>query len=632
MSKKKTYKNSHTNSREKIISKDENISDNKWKWVIVVAAFVSFGLSIFNDYALDDFIVLVKNNFTQNGFSGIWNILSKDTFAGMTESDIMVLSGGRYRPLSLVTFAVEHQLWGNNPFISHLINVSIYAITGILLYSFLKKILTFSLKESVEKTSLKAALITLLFITLPAHSESVINIKGRDDLMCLMFFLMSVLQLFKYTQSGHKKNFIYSSILFFFSLMSKETAITFLLIFPLILYYFTNSTTAKKTSVSLVYFSISLLFLLFRYLATKDNQGIASNDVLNNPFVNATTEQKFATIFLSWFFYLRLLVFPVDISYDYNFNQIPLTDFSDYRVLLSICIYSSTILFAFYLFKRKSIYSFSVLFYLITFSILSNLIFNIGTIFADRFIYIPSLAFCILFILGSFYLFEKISSERNNKITNSIGIAVFFTVILLFSIRNIKRCSDWKDNNILFIADTKSAPRSAKVQLNAGIAYINLSDQKKAVKPDSLLNKALYHLQKGIEIYPNFIDGYMNMGVVYNRLNNMDQAEIWWNKARKINPQHQKFSEYDKIISQYYLLKGLNNGTERNFKKAVSNLNIALSYDTSNIDIIYNLGGAYFMIPNHDSAKYFFWKTLERNPDFQKAKDGLQVIEMQRMK
>ena len=110
MNKKNPYKNLHTNSREKIISKDENISDNKWKWVIVVVAFVSFGLSIFNNYALDDFIVIAKNNFTQKGFSGIWNILSKDTFAGMPESDIMVLSGGRYRPLSLVTFAIEHQL------------------------------------------------------------------------------------------------------------------------------------------------------------------------------------------------------------------------------------------------------------------------------------------------------------------------------------------------------------------------------------------------------------------------------------------------------------------------------------------------------------------------------------------
>ena len=190
--------------------------------------------------------------------------------------------------------------------------------------------------------------------------------------------------------------------------MSKETAITFVLIFPLILFYFTNK--VKKTSISLIYFSISLVFLLFRYLATKENHGIPSADVLNNPFVNATVEQKFSTILLSWLFYLRILIFPVDLSYDYNFNQFPLTNFYDYRVLFSLSIYSAVILIAFYLCKRKSIYSFSIFFYLITFSILSNLILNIGTIFADRFIYIPSLAFCILFIL--YVLSEPSFSKR----------------------------------------------------------------------------------------------------------------------------------------------------------------------------------------------------------------------------
>ena len=58
----------------------------------------------------------------------------------------------------------------------------------------------------------------------------------------------------------------------------------------------------------------------------------------------------------------------------------------------------------------------------------------------------------------------------------------------------------------------------------------------------------------------------------------------------------------------------------------------ALFYDSLNADLLYNLGGAYFTVQKIDSAKYFFQKTLLRKPDFQKAKDGLQVIEMQRMK
>lgn len=627
MTKKKNLKKTPASNKKTIVLTD-SLSDVKWKWFIAIAAIVSFGLSVFNNYALDDFIVIIKNNFTQKGFSGIWNILSKDTFAGITESDIMVLSGGRYRPLSLVTFAIEHHLWGNIPFISHLINVALYALIGILLYNFLKRILVFRISSDKELINTKALLITLLFITLPAHSEPVINIKGRDDLMCLIFFLLAAIQLLKFIHSNDNKHLIYSSLFFFLSLMSKETALTFLLIFPLILYFFTDAGTNKKITTTSIYFFIALLFLFFRYLATKDNQGILSNDVLNNPFINASSEQRLATILLSWLYYLRLFFVPIHLSYDYNYNQIPLTNFTDWKVILSVCIHLALIVVALYFYKRKSIYSFAILFYFITFSILSNFFFNIGTIFADRFIFIPSIGFCIMVVIFGFSLCEKLISTGKEKFIRGTVFTFFLIIFLLFSIRNIARCRDWKDNNTLFIADTEGAPNSAKIQLNAAIAYINLSEKKDTTEQDSLLNKAIYHLQKGIDIYPIYIDGYMNMGVAYNRLRDLANAELWWNKARKINPQHTAFLEYDKIISNHYFAIGLKNGVDRNFKESISNMQKALNYDSLNADVLYNLGGAYFTIQKIDSAKYFFQKVLQLNPSYQKAMDGLRAIEM----
>ena len=329
--------------------------DKMWTWFIIAGAIVSFGLSVLNNYALDDFIVIVKNNFTQKGFSGIWNIISKDTFAGMTEANIMILSGGRYRPLSVVTFAIEHQIFGKFPFLSHLINVALYAWIGILLYTFMKKILLFS--ENTKKwLNAKAGLITLLFITLPAHSEPVINIKGRDDLMCLIFFLMSAIQLLKFIKSNQNRHFIFSSIFFFLSLMSKETALTFILIFPLILYFFTNADKSKIITTTFIYFLIGLVFFFFRHLSTKDNQGIPSNDILNNIFIHASSGQRLATIFLSWLYYFRLFFFPIHLSYDYNYNQIPITDFTDWRVIVSLCIHLILLLVAVKFFRKKSIF------------------------------------------------------------------------------------------------------------------------------------------------------------------------------------------------------------------------------------------------------------------------------------
>ncbi len=627
MTKKKPSKKTIPFQQKPVDLNTDISSDVRWKWFIAFAAVVSFGLSVFNDYALDDFIVIVKNNFTQKGFSGIWSILSKDTFAGMTESDIMVLSGGRYRPLSLVTFAIENQLWGNQSLISHLINVLIYVFIGILLFYFLKNILAFPINSDKKLIQTKAALITLLFITLPAHSEPVVNIKGRDDLMCLMFFLVASIQLFKYIQYKVNKHLLYSSIFFFLSLMSKETALTFVLIFPLMLYFFTNATTSKKIKTTSIYTTIAILFIFFRYLATKDNHGIASIDVLNNPFINATPEQKFATIFLSLFYYLRLMLFPIHLSYDYNYNQIPLTNFTDWRVLLSIIIHLGFIVIAISLYKKKSIYSFAILFYFITFSILSNFFFNIGTIFADRFIFIPSIGFCIALVFVCFGISEKFKLNEKKKFIISPSFFIFLIIISLFSIRNIARCNDWKNNNTLFIADTKNAPNSAKIQLNAGIACIYLSDKKVTIEQDILLNKALHHLQKGINIHPGFTDGYMNVGVAYSRLRDLKNAEVWWNKARKINPKHEKFPEYDRIICNSYIAAGLKNASVGNIKESIINFKNALNYDSLNIDVLYNLGGAYFTIQKNDSAKYFFQKVLQKNPSHQNALDGLNAVE-----
>ena len=107
-----------------------------------------------------------------------------------------------------------------------------------------------------------------------------------------------------------------------------------------------------------------------------------------------------------------------------------------------------------------------------------------------------------------------------------------------------------------------------------------------------------------------------------------NNSELWWNKARKINPQHQNLVGYDKIICNYYLLEGLKSGSKGNFIETISTMKKALPYDSLNTDVLYNLGGVYFTIHNTDSAKYFFQKTLRINPSHQQAIIGLKAVEM----
>ena len=109
------------------------------KYWIATLIFIglSFGLYFaclpFN-YVLDDQMVITGNSFTKKGFSGIWDILTTESFEGYFGEKKELVQGNRYRPLSIITFAVEYGLVGDmNPWLSHFINVLLYALTGVLL-------------------------------------------------------------------------------------------------------------------------------------------------------------------------------------------------------------------------------------------------------------------------------------------------------------------------------------------------------------------------------------------------------------------------------------------------------------------------------------------------------------------
>jgi len=94
------------------------ISSKKQSVFFTTPLFILFGLtillyanSLFNRYALDDSLMIVDNKFTQKGFKGIGDILTNDSFVGFFGKQKKLVAGGRYRPLSHITFAVEKELF-----------------------------------------------------------------------------------------------------------------------------------------------------------------------------------------------------------------------------------------------------------------------------------------------------------------------------------------------------------------------------------------------------------------------------------------------------------------------------------------------------------------------------------------
>ena len=199
---------------------------NKYKFgllgIFIIISLALYFKCISFGYVLDDKIVITDNSYTKKGFEGIWDHLSSESFEGYFGEQKNLLQGGRYRPLSLITFAIEYELWGLNPALSHLINILFYAFCGFMAFITLRRLFgekTFSKKVLFALSFISA----LLFIVHPIHTEAVANIKGRDELMAFFFSMAALFYALKYFDSQKLKYAGFIIIAFFLG-MNEEGA------------------------------------------------------------------------------------------------------------------------------------------------------------------------------------------------------------------------------------------------------------------------------------------------------------------------------------------------------------------------------------------------------------------------
>jgi len=229
------------------------------KFVLFVLAFVLYGNTIGHDYAFDDLLVITNNQFTQKGISGIPDLLSSNYLAGVYGDGQSTYDSGRYRPLSLIWFALEDEFFGRNTHVHHFMNVLFYALTVVLLFSVLKKLFTWrnDVKTQLHPTFQNTwclslpFVITLLFVAHPLHTEVVANIKSRDETLALMGALGAMWFCLKHVEQQKYRHLIVAGIIFLLALLSNEKAIAFVVLLPLSIYYFPPKPSAHPTTQNL---------------------------------------------------------------------------------------------------------------------------------------------------------------------------------------------------------------------------------------------------------------------------------------------------------------------------------------------------------------------------------------------
>jgi protein O-mannosyl-transferase len=605
--------------------------------ILFISAFLLYANTLQHQYALDDAIVITQNMFTTEGVKGIGGILKYDTFYGFfkEEGKANLVAGGRYRPFTLIMFAIENQLFGQKPFIGHLFNVLWFAVTCVLLYVLLLKLLNiYNADKKGEQTAQNtfiAFAAALLFTVHPIHTEVVANIKGRDEIIALLGSLSAVWFSLKAFDNQGVKQIIYTAsafILSFVAVMSKENAITFVVIVPLI-YWFFLKTNWIDTLKPLIPFALSTIaFIILRGAVIGYTFGSEQNEMLNNPYIKIVNNQyipfetgeKMSTIIYTLGKYIGLLIFPHPLTHDYYPNHISLTPFGDPIVTLSLVLHIALLYFMVKNWQKRSLFSFSLAFYFITLSIVSNLVFPVGTHMAERFIFMPSVAFCLICAL----FLEKILRGGSGKMQMVMG--VLLAVVALFSIKTITRNPVWKDDYTLFSSDVSTSANSAKVQCAVGGQQID-----KAVKiedktqRDALLREAIEHLNRSLQVHPNYKEPYNLLGNAYTHLGEATNAVTAYKNALKIDPNFKVAQSNLNLVAgnaQVQELKnlGLDAGkTKQDFDKAISYFKQALALAPDDPQIYSYLGTCYGMKNDPKNAIEVLEKALKLREDKQDA-------------
>jgi tetratricopeptide (TPR) repeat protein len=500
---------------------------NFWKsegWkvaVLIIFGFVLYHQTAHYGYVLDDTIVITDNQFTKKGFGGIYEIMTTESMTGYFGAQKNLVQGNRYRPLSLVTFAIEYGVFNKmNPGVSHVINILLYILSCIFILRAFQLLMP-------DKKSLMGWLdigfaASLLYLVHPIHVEAVANIKGRDEIMAMLFSLLSLYLFALHFLYGKGKTYLYAALIsYFLGLLSKENTITFAAVIPLTLWVFGGPHRNKAWNSLAWLVLVSFIYLMMRFSISgvpQLNQKIT--DIMNNPFLEMSGGEKLATILYTLGLYIKLLIFPYPLTHDYYPYAIPIMNWSKWQVWLSLVLYGGMIWWAWKQLKEKQLSGYAISFYLITLTIVSNIVINLGTFMNDRFIYMPSLGFCLLLAWAVW----KIGEKWGSQIKEGAQVALLGVAVIAFAFLSFIRVPDWETALSLNQSAMRVSGNSARANSFMATALFNeFKETTDVVRKKSLLKEAMPYAKKAAEIIPNYYNANLMMAGIAGESYNLNK-------------------------------------------------------------------------------------------------------------
>ncbi len=563
--------------------------------LIAILCFVFYGNTLKNHYSLDDVYVIKNNKKVAQGISGIPNIFTSHYIENSSQSYA-------YRPITLTVFAIEHQFFGENPFVSHLINLLLYIISCLLLLHVLRDLFK-------HYHWLLPLLVTVLFVIHPLHSEVVNNVKSRDEILSFLFALLALRFALKYVHKYQLKYLLGVLIFMVVSLLSKLSSLTFIAVIPLALYFFKDLKLKPFLAI------LGVMALSFFLLKIGSGQLVEAEakarDLLffENPLFTMDTSllERIPMAFFTAGYYIKLLVAPFPLLFYYGYDYVPIVGWDSIWAWISILVILPLGIYTIIKFKSKQVLVFGLAYFFITISMFSNLVKPAVGIIAERFAYIPSLGFCIVLGWGVYKLLGLSKEQEALSVKQKSLLKVLAAVFILSSLVYVfNRNNHWDTEVSLASHDIQYLEKSSKANALLGDFLLSeMQDENSSARKKLLGERAAYYYNQSAEIFPDWDVLYHNLGVIYIQLG----------KNKEAVPQIKKAIELGRKAPNTYYNLGLAYMGLKNTPAAITQFEAALAEDSGYLNAYSQLIKLNIELQNYDRVFDLNIQALKKFPE-----------------
>lgn len=486
-------------------------------WVVLVAlAAGTYVGTLGNNFAFDDrIIILIKARQWQD--ESLWEVVKHD-YWGELRLDAL------WRPVTTVSYVLNYRLSADRPETYRAINIALHALCCLAL---------FGLTTALFGDRRLAGVASALFAVHALHVEAVAQVVGRAELLTTLWALLAV---WVYVVDARRKSgtptwrYPIALALAGLAMLSKESGFA---VVGLAAAYdvwsqrFSGSprdaSGSGRTGADLRgrrwssvvgrlalrrwagLFAVVMLVLTARMQVLgqlAQDRGVI--DKVDNPVAHASTAGRVWTPVAVLGKYVRLLIWPDPLCHDYSYNALPVRRTpADVGVLWGLACLAAMVVGAWRSSRRQGRVLWCILFFLLSYAIVSNTFALSGTIFAERLMYFPSVAFCWAVAVAVVAAMPSGGDDRGSPRRSRWAVAVVLSLACTAHVfLAVRRGEVWRDERIMIADALRVTDDSCRLHMQAG--HYALIDEDAGL--------AIRHLERAIEILPDHASAHLQLG------------------------------------------------------------------------------------------------------------------------